>query len=246
MLALRTRCAASGMSLSRLPLFAPLLVVLTACSGRSTEHTPSGASSGGSAGSASGVGGAGTAGGGAVTGGGAGTAGGAPASGGQAAFALESSAFSDMGFMSAAYGCGATAVSPPLSWTAGPAGTLSYAVVMVGPDNAGAPSAYHWVIWDIPATTTDLPEGVAQLTMPPEPAGSRQLSPAVDGSTWPGYSGPCPLLPDTPYTFSVYALKVATLPGVTSASAAADVVAAIQANMLDSAELTGLATHFRS
>ena len=238
MLGLRARCAASGMSLSRLPLFAPLLVVLAACSGTSTEHTPSGASSGGSAGNASAVGGAAT--------GGAGTAGGAPGSGGQAGFALKSSAFSDMGFMSAAYGCGATAVSPPLSWTAGPAGTLSYAVVMVGPDNAGAASAYHWVIWDIPATTTDLPEGVAQLTMPPEPAGSSQLSPAVDGSTWPGYSGPCPLLPDTPYTFSVYALKVATLPGVTSASAPADVVAAIQANMLESAELTGLATHFRS
>jgi Raf kinase inhibitor-like YbhB/YbcL family protein len=245
MLGLRTRCAASGPSLCRLRLFAPLFVAIAACSGRSTEHTPSGASSGGSAGNAAALGGTGS-GGAAGTGGGAGTGGRAPGSGGQAAFALKSSAFSDMGFMSAEYGCGATAVSPPLSWTPGPAGTLSYAVVMVGPDEAGAASAYHWVIWDIPATTTDLTEGVAQLTMPPEPAGSRQLSPAVDGSTWPGYSGPCPLLPDTPYTFSVYALKVATLPGVSSASAAADVVAAIQANMLESAELTGLATHFRS
>jgi Raf kinase inhibitor-like YbhB/YbcL family protein len=197
------------------------LVAVVACAGRSTERTLPEATSEGAGGDA-------------------------PDTGAQAAFALESSAFSDRGFMSGLYVCGATAVSPPLSWTAGPSGTQSYAVVMVGPDQSGVADAYHWVIWNIPATTTDLPEGVAQLTMPPDPAGSSQLATGVDGSMWPGYAGPCPSLPGTPYTFTVYALKVATLPGVTSASTTAQVVAAIQANMLESAELTGLATHYRS
>ena len=219
-----------------LPLFVPLLAVLVACSGRSTDRTlpetPSAGAGGSSAGGGAGIGGAPGADGGAGT-------------GGQAGFELESSAFSDMGHIVYPYDCG-TSVSPPLSWTAGPPATLSYAVVMVGPDFTGAVSAYHWVIWDIPATTTHLPEGVARMEMPADPAGSSQLSTAVDGATWPGYSGPCPTLPNSPYTFTLYALRVTTLPGVNSASAAADVVAAIQANMLESAELTALATHYRS
>jgi len=148
--------------------------------------------------------------------------------------------------MSAEYTCGATGKSPPLRWTSGPAGTQSYAVVMTGPDRAGTGSYYHWIIWDIPPATSDLPEGIAQMAMPPEPAGSSQISPAVDGSTWPGYSGPCPMLPNTPFTFTVFALDVATLPGVTPDSAGADVFAAIQANTLESAELTGLSTRYRS
>jgi Raf kinase inhibitor-like YbhB/YbcL family protein len=117
---------------------------------------------------------------------------------------------------------------------------------MDGPDQTGVGSYYHWVIWDIPPTTSDLPEGVAQETMPPDPAGSIQLAPDIDGSTWPGYSGPCSLLADTAYVFTVFALKVRTLPGVTAESAAADVFAAIQANALESAELTGLSTRYRS
>jgi Raf kinase inhibitor-like YbhB/YbcL family protein len=122
----------------------------------------------------------------------------------------------------------------------------SHAVVMVGPDNAGAGSVYHWVIWDIPATTNALPEAVAQMSMPSVPAGSSQISPGLDGSTRPGYTGPCSPIPGTPYTFTVFALKVAMLPGVTPASTGADVFAAIRANALASAQLIGLASHYHS
>ncbi|MEI9937396.1 MAG: YbhB/YbcL family Raf kinase inhibitor-like protein [Pseudomonadota bacterium] len=145
------------------------------------EHNGTGAGAGmaGAGGSAAGT--AGSSGG--LTDGDSDSAG---AGGEQDTLTLSSSAFAEMGPLGAQYQCGATGVSPPLSWTAGPEGTHSYAVVMVGPDGSDVGSLYHWVIWDIPAATTDLPEAVAQLAMPSVPAGSSQISPGTDGATWQG------------------------------------------------------------
>jgi phosphatidylethanolamine-binding protein (PEBP) family uncharacterized protein len=80
------------------------------------------------------------------------------------------------------------------------------------------------------------------MAAPPDPAGSKQTQPNLDGSTWYGYTGPCPQTATLQsYVFSVYALKVATLPGVTSQSTGAAVDAVIQANKLASATLTAMA-----
>jgi Raf kinase inhibitor-like YbhB/YbcL family protein len=155
------------------------------------------------------------------------------------AFTLTSSAFADEGGISAVFDCGSD-ISPPLAWTPGPAGTQSYGVVLT--DEQGL---YYWVLWDVPATTTSLPQGVDHAAMPATPAGSEQLA-GLDMSTWSGYAGPCPDYPETPYTFAVYALSVATLPGVTTSSTGAAVFAAMQASTLASAKLTGLATRYKS
>jgi phosphatidylethanolamine-binding protein (PEBP) family uncharacterized protein len=119
--------------------------------------------------------------------------------------------------------------SPPLSWTPGPAGTQSYAVTLYHT------AALHWAIWNIPGSTTMLPEGVMRVAMPPDPMGSMQLMPHQDGSTWYGYAGPCPgggpgTLGGTmvsQYVFTVYALNVATLPpgAVTGLATAKSVLA---------------------
>jgi Raf kinase inhibitor-like YbhB/YbcL family protein len=156
-----------------------------------------------------------------------------------AAFTLTSPAFAGNGDLNAIFDCGSD-VSPPLAWTPGPAGTQSYGVVLT--DMRGL---YYWVLWDIPATTISLPQGVDHAAMPATPAGSEQVA-GLDMSTWSGYAGPCPSLPETPYTFAVYALSVATLPGVTTSSTAAAVFAAMQASTLASAKLTGLATRYKS
>jgi phosphatidylethanolamine-binding protein (PEBP) family uncharacterized protein len=87
---------------------------------------------------------------------------------------------------------------------------------------------------------------VDHAAMPATPAGSEQIASGLDMSTWSGYAGPCPLPPGTPYTFAVYALSVATLPGVTTSSTGAAVFAAMQASTLASAKLTGLATRYKS
>jgi Raf kinase inhibitor-like YbhB/YbcL family protein len=117
---------------------------------------------------------------------------------------LTSSAVMNNGVIAMQYRCMTMNVSLPLSWTPGPAGTMSYAVTLV---HGGA--AYHWVIWDIPASTTSLPEGVMRVAMPPVPPGSKQTQPGLDGSTWYGYTGPCPQSANQSYLFTVYALKVA-------------------------------------
>jgi Raf kinase inhibitor-like YbhB/YbcL family protein len=137
------------------------------------------------------------------------------------------------------YRCKTANVSPPLSWTPGPAGTMSYAVSM----NHNA--ALHWLLWDIPVGTTSLPEAVAREAMPAVPAGSKQNKTSTDGATWYGYTGPCPGGTTTggsftDYPFTVYALKVASLTGVTPNSSSAQIKAAIDAATLTKATLTAM------
>jgi Raf kinase inhibitor-like YbhB/YbcL family protein len=155
-------------------------------------------------------------------------------------FALTSSAFQDNGVIDPKYRCKTANLSPPLSWTPGPAGTKSYAVTM----NHNA--ALHWLLWDIPLDTSSLPEAVARMAAPPVPAGSKQNMTGTDGANWYGYTGPCPGGTTsggsfTNYPFTVYALKVASLPGVTSQSSSAQIKAAIDAATLAKATLTAMA-----
>jgi Raf kinase inhibitor-like YbhB/YbcL family protein len=143
-------------------------------------------------------------------------------------FALTSTAFMPGGLIIKKYRCQGENVSPPFSWTPGPAGTRSYAITL---RSAGSP---HWALWDIPADVTSLPEKIERLPMPPAPAGAKQCKPNVDSSTWYGYSGACPLGGNTArsYFFALFALKVDKLPGVTPDSSIQQVNAAIMANQL--------------
>jgi Raf kinase inhibitor-like YbhB/YbcL family protein len=151
------------------------------------------------------------------------------------AFTLTSSVFKEGGVIPTQYRCKYENVSPPLSWTAGPKGTQSYAMVMIHT------TSFHWVLWDIPLGTTSLPMGVERMPQPPVPAGSKQDKPNIDGATWYGYTGPCPAT-SSHYEYIVYALDVATLPGVTPETATKQVNAAIQAHKLASAQLSGTAS----
>ena len=61
--------------------------------------------------------------------------------------------------------------SPPIAWTKGPPGTVTYAVSMVDPD---ANNFVHWVVTGIPADVTALPEGASPGG--PLPDGARELT----------------------------------------------------------------------
>ena len=76
-------------------------------------------------------------------------------------------------------------ISPPLEWTGVPEGAASFALI-VDSEEAGAPWT-HWVVWNIPAGSTGLNEGVASDGELPD--GSRQ---GVNGGGDIGYLGPCP------------------------------------------------------
>jgi Raf kinase inhibitor-like YbhB/YbcL family protein len=95
-------------------------------------------------------------------------------------------------------------VSPELRWSNIPAGTVSFVVNFLDPDVAvqrGTETQPHWIVWNIPATATGLPEAVkagAEL-----PDGARQISASGPQYRGPGAGATGPL---HHYTFEVYAL----------------------------------------
>jgi Raf kinase inhibitor-like YbhB/YbcL family protein len=134
------------------------------------------------------------------------------------------------------FGCKGRNISPQLSWTKPPTGTKSFAVTVYDPDAPTGAGWWHWVVWNIPASTTSLPAGAGDAKGSGLPAG------AVQGKTdfgAPGYGGPCPP-PGKPhrYLFTVTALKVDKL-DVSADATAAPIGAEIDANALGKATLVG-------
>ena len=133
----------------------------------------------------------------------------------------------------AKFTCDGAGISPQLSWSEPPAGTASFALIVTDPDAPGR-TFVHWVIYDLPAETRILPEGLpglGQLTDGPR-QGRNDFGEI-------GYGGPCP--PGNSahhYHFTLYALDAKlNLPvGATRAQ----VEAAIQGHILARGELIGL------
>jgi Raf kinase inhibitor-like YbhB/YbcL family protein len=117
------------------------------------------------------------------------------------------------------FGCSGGNLSPQLSWSGAPSGTLSYAVTVYDPDAPTGSGWWHWVVIDLPTTTTTLSTGAGDTAGTLLPKGSRQIR--TDFGTK-GYGGPCPPQGDKPhrYIFTVYALKVAKLEVPDDATAA--------------------------
>ena len=104
--------------------------------------------------------------------------------------------------------------SPPLTWTPGPRGALTYVVLVQDPDAPSSEPAVHWLVWNIPEAVTGLPKGMRNIASPTVPLGCAQGQ-NFHGSV--GYSGPRPPLGDPPhhYHFQVFALdrKLRVRPG---------------------------------
>jgi len=110
------------------------------------------------------------------------------------------------------YGCTGRNLSPSLSWSGAPATTKSFVVTLYDPDDRDSPSGWwHWVVYDIPSSASQLAAGAGVEQSTKLPSGSRQGR--TDLGTL-AYHGPCPDKGDKPhgYTFSVYALDIAKLP----------------------------------
>ena len=137
-------------------------------------------------------------------GGGQGRAGGGGARGPQVPpMIMTTTAFDDGGILPAKY-AGAMGVSPALSWTQVPPGTQSFVLLLHDPEpalNKGLMDVTHWLVWNIPATATGLPEGVAAAAERPD--GARQVSLRANGFMGPGAPANGPY---HHYTFELYAL----------------------------------------
>jgi Raf kinase inhibitor-like YbhB/YbcL family protein len=148
---------------------------------------------------------------------------------------LSSSAFVDSGAIPAVYTCEGKDVSPPLSWSGVPAGTKSLALIVDDPD-APDPAQprmtwVHWVLYDLPATASALPEAVASAALP---SGTRE---GLNDWGRTGYGGPCPPIGRHRYFHKLYALDT-VLPDLNQPKKAA-LEAAMRGHILEQATLIG-------
>ncbi|QMW07123.1 YbhB/YbcL family Raf kinase inhibitor-like protein [Spirosoma foliorum] len=159
---------------------------------------------------------------------------------------LTSSAFPDGGiipikFTQAAPGAApGGGTSPELSWTNVPAGTQSFILHMHDVDvsrNKSIDDNLHWLVWNIPANLTGLPEGIpggAQL-----PDGSYQMNVFTPSYRGPGAAASGPL---HHYIFELYALdtKLDVKPSAEGSETRQNVMKAIQNHVLGKAAYVGL------
>ena len=145
----------------------------------------------------------------------------------QVSIKLTSEAFVEGGKIPVRYTCDGDNLSPQVAWSEVPAGTKSIAIIMDDPD-APMGTYVHWVLYDLPAATLELAEGVQATGV----AG-------VNSSRKSIYSGPCPPRgSEHHYIFKVYVLDK-TL-GIGPGASKADVESAMKGHVLAWGQLVGL------
>ena len=87
------------------------------------------------------------------------------------------------------FGCTGENQSPQLSWKNTPADTKSFAITMYDPDAPTGSGWWHWVVFDLPATTNNVVANAGNVTLDLLPKEAIQSLTNYGVS---GYGGPCP------------------------------------------------------
>jgi Raf kinase inhibitor-like YbhB/YbcL family protein len=124
---------------------------------------------------------------------------------------VKSTAFEEGGMIPKRYACDGTDISPPLAWNGVPEATKSIALIC---DDRDAPRGtwVHWVLFNLPPATNDLPENV-----PPQKRLGNGAIHGINDFRKIGYGGPCPPSGTHRYYFKIYALdtEINLKPGIT-------------------------------
>lgn len=151
---------------------------------------------------------------------------------GEMTLAPSSPAFPEGGKIPARYTCDGQDVSPALTWDEPPVGTQSLALIVDDPD---APVGVwtHWVLFNLPSDSRELPEAVPSQEQLPSGA----LQGRNDFGNI-GYGGPCPP-PGGPhrYRFTLYALDQSL--DLKTGASKKQVLDAMQGHILAQGQLTG-------
>jgi Raf kinase inhibitor-like YbhB/YbcL family protein len=145
---------------------------------------------------------------------------------------LTSSAFKDGQPIPSQYTCDDKNISPPLAWNGVPGNTETLALTVEDPD---APTGIwtHWVVFNLPADASDLPEDAAKSKS--FPANARL---GVNDFKGIGYGGPCPPAgKQHRYFFKVYALDIRL--NLPPGAAKKDLDAAMTKHILADGQLMG-------
>ncbi len=144
---------------------------------------------------------------------------------------LSSSAFAPGKPIPSEYSRKGRNISPALAWTGAPGGVVTFALILDDPD---APSGtfVHWVIYNIPAVSKGLAQGVA-----PQPTFDDGAAQGTNSGNRRYYEGPCPPSGTHRYFFKLYALdtRLDLAPGAT----ADELRNAMQGHILAQGELMG-------
>lgn len=148
------------------------------------------------------------------------------------AIVVTSPAFTQGSPIPSKYTCDGQDVSPPLRWGGVPQGARGLALISDDPD-APRGTWVHWVMYSIPTSVAELPEGVPAEDTTPQ--GARQ---GVNDSRKVGYSGPCPPRGSPHrYFFKLYALDIELdlSPGATKQ----DLLRAMEGHVIAEGQLIG-------
>lgn len=155
------------------------------------------------------------------------------------ALVLSSPAFTNNNEIPKQFTCDGSDISPALLWSGVPAEAKSLVLIVDDPD-APDPAAprmtwVHWVLYNLPPSSTGLAEGVATHALP---------SGALEGQNdWQqvGYRGPCPPVGRHRYFHKLYALDIVLLD--LKSPTKGKVEAAMHGHVIASAELMGTYQH---
>ena len=143
---------------------------------------------------------------------------------------LASSAFRQDDRIPKRYTCEGENISPELAWEDAPLGTKTFALIMHDPDAPRMNGFTHWLLYNIPAVVTRVPENVPEGRT----VSGLGLQGKNDGGKI-GYAGPCPPSGTHRYFLRLFALhaELDLGPGAT----AQELQSAMHDHIIEQAEL---------
>ena len=146
---------------------------------------------------------------------------------------ISSDAFANGARIPDTYTCSGENISPPLAFGPFPAGTKSLVVVCEDPDCASG-TFIHWILYNIPPSTTGLEGGVPRKLVLPD--GSAH---GLNDFGRMEYGGPCPP-PGKPHRYSFLLLALDTVLHLRAPVTRKSIGAAIEGHILAKGELVGI------
>lgn len=152
---------------------------------------------------------------------------------------ITSPAFANNASIPSKHTCDGKDISPALSFSGIPKSAKSLVLIVDDPDapDPAAPKMVwvHWVLYNLPPTTTALAEGVKSHALP---TGTRE---GLNDWKRTGYGGPCPPVGRHRYFHKLYALDI-VLPDLGKATKS-DVERAMKGHVIAEAQLLGTYAH---
>lgn len=148
-------------------------------------------------------------------------------------FKIESTSFVHNGEIPSKYTCDGENILPELHWSNAPKETKSFAIIVDDPDAPKAKPFVHMVLFNIPSTVTNLPEGTSQGEFT---FGKNDFN---EPDLIHKFGGPCPPSGTHRYFFKIYALDIEKI-NLNQNATKNDILKAINGHILAHTEMIGL------